>query len=116
MIKIKCSKCGQRPARIHPVYGPIWCAQCSKKSKFEHHGKSVKEFLEYIGTPFWRHMGLKPKPEELAQEKMMKLRGLTYGDLQKIRNEKAKFDSTKLKNKLYRRELPKYGEVTNYRK
>lgn len=119
MPKVICSTCGKNEAQKHPIFGFVACKSCQRKSKFEHHGRSMEHMLNYLATPFWRLMGLKAKPEEVAMEKEMKRRNLSYLDLQKIRAKQAEtmrtFDSSDLKNKLYRRELP-HGKTIDYRK
>lgn len=53
-------------------------------------GKSDKEIFEHLQTPFWKLMGLPPKPEDKKLESYLKSRGMTYGDWRRERDYKAK--------------------------
>lgn len=46
-----------------------------------------KYYYEKLQTPFWKMMGLKPKPKELALDKWLAWRGMTYGDWRKERDQ-----------------------------
>ena len=108
----KCPKCGNPPATISSMHGVLPCAECQVKMAHEDermipHYKSFKSKEEYWATPFWKHMGLKPKPEERAQEKMMKSKGLSYLDLARARNtgKNANFNNKKLVDAALKGEL-----------
>lgn len=92
---VRCPKCMKRPANISSMFGVELCDTCKKKS-YEYKGfkgMDKNKFTDYIATPFWKHMGLKPKPEELAREKEMNRRGLTYGDLYRMRHMNGKYSN-----------------------
>ena len=92
-----CDKCkGKNKGRYRtfkveegPQKGEIvtWCYDCLGTSSS--YGKSDHEMWEHISTPWWKIAGLPPKPQDVALEKRMKSKGMTYGDLRKLRNLKA---------------------------
>lgn len=56
----------------------LYKPQCSCQqsiSKGEH-----RITFDDLQIPFWRLMGQKPKPKDIAYEKYLKSRGMTYGD------------------------------------
>ena len=79
----KCPKCGKESAIIDKHYGVMMCKKCAKKQKSFKVSRyiSKNKFVEYIATPFWKHMGLKPKPKDIIKEKWMKSKNLTYGKI-----------------------------------
>lgn len=46
----------------------------------------AKQQFEKLQTPFWKLMGQKAKPKDIAYEKYLKARGMTYGDAVLERN------------------------------
>jgi uncharacterized membrane protein len=78
--------------------------------------KPTDKMLEYYATPFWKHMGLPPKPEEKVMEKYMKSKNLTYLDLQRIRARSARYQNTELINKMEKGELHGEPDVTYNRR
>jgi ribosomal protein L37AE/L43A len=113
----RCLVCGKRPAVINQTYGVLPCSHCSRAVD----GKPLKGFrltektLEYFATPFWKHMGLKAKPEEGKMEREMKRRGLTYLDLQRRRNLNAPYSNKAIVDKLERGELHGKPDPTYHR-
>lgn len=99
---MKCPNCNKNQANKDYTFGVMPCDECTnrmrKGSKKLGGWLSNQHLEEYAATPFWRHMGLEPKPHELAQEKKMKWQGKTYADLQKERNsgKNARFNNDKL--------------------
>lgn len=117
----KCPRCGRRGTIIDANYGVMPCKFCRRKEikiNRRRHWLSDQSLKEYAATPFWRHMGLKAKPEELAQEKYMKYRGWTYADLQSMRNEgkNAHFNSSKIINQILEGKMPDAHPTPNYRR
>ena len=51
-----------------------------KKDKRQMMPSYQKQEFDKLQIPFWKMMGLKPKPQEIAYEKMLKRRNMTYGD------------------------------------
>jgi LAS superfamily LD-carboxypeptidase LdcB len=47
--------------------------------------KSPETIFNELQTPFWKLMGAKPKPQDIALEKYLHRRGMTYGDWRKER-------------------------------
>jgi len=91
----KCPNCDEVGAIIDLRFSVLPCKNCKNKldkigGHITPHYQSLHSKEEYWATPFWKHMGLKLKPHEIAQEKMMKKKGLSYLDLQRARNKDAK--------------------------
>lgn len=61
-----------------------WCYDCID-SPTPGSIMTKEKAAEHLATPFWKLMGLKPKPHEIAREKEMHRRGMTYLDLQRSR-------------------------------
>lgn len=119
-----CPRCHIKGARIHSIYGVSPCKKCSAKIAkqtaipLSHHQFGTNRLREYAATPFWKHMGLKPKPEEVFQEKVMKAKGMTYADLAVARNagRNARFHNHKLVNQALEGKLPDGPKTPHYRK
>jgi len=92
----KCPNCGEVGANIDKRFGVMNCNKCQSRlgkledGEFTGDKKSFRSKEEYWATPFWKHMGLKPKKHEKRQETEMRRRGLSYLDLQRARNKNAK--------------------------
>lgn len=52
----------------------------SRKEKYGDMTAFGKSQYDKLQTPFWKLMGQKPKAKDLQYEKMLKWRGMTYGD------------------------------------
>lgn len=90
-----CPRCKKPGAKVDSQFGVLNCETCNEElrgiggpSVGDTRSFHTKE--EYWATPFWKHMGLKPKQHEVATEREMKRRGLSYLDLQRERNKNAK--------------------------
>lgn len=100
----KCPECGKNPATIHEVMGVMRCRSCRERVQTRYLNDKLGGWMsnqhlrEHAATPFWKHMGLPPKPDEVKKEKYMKWKGMTYGDVQAARNsgKNARFDNSKL--------------------
>lgn len=116
----KCLKCHRRPATIDKLYGVLFCLECrvgirKRRIKNKMRGFHMNETrANYYATPFWKHMGQKPKPWEKTQEKFMKAKGYSYLDMQRLRNYKGKFNNSQMVNKLERGEL--HEKTADYRR
>lgn len=66
---------------------------CEESVEHKNYGKSDKERFDDLQIPFWRLMGQKPKPKDIAYEKYLKSRGMTYGDAVRERNVNAPYKS-----------------------
>lgn len=106
---MKCPVCGKEPAKNHKQLGILPGKKCQERRLRDRSAmaplgtfRSVESRLREYATPFWKIMGLPPKPEEIAAEKRMKREGKTYLDVQRERlsNVKQTFDSTALKKQL----------------
>jgi len=77
------------------------CREC-RFGKSPRNTKSDKEVFDSLQVPFWKLMGQKPKPKDIAYEKLLKSRGMTYGDAVRERNYKAQEKSafSKLQHEL----------------
>lgn len=88
---LKCDNCGEgnkgryRSFDLEYEEGKkkwvTWCRDCLE-GDISSTDKDKKMFEE-ISTPFWKHMGLKPKPKEIAFERYLKNRGMSWGDYRK---------------------------------
>ncbi len=94
-----------------PRYGPLnmnlRCDNCQSKSKGRYstfwlenklvtlchecrYGqprniKSPNKIFDELQTPFWKLMGQKPKPKDIALDKYLHSRGMSYGDWRRER-------------------------------
>lgn len=59
---------------------------CEEKLIFKKSGMTDNQRFEYLQTPFWKLMGLKPKPNEIKLEKYLHSRGMSYGDFRRERD------------------------------
>ena len=67
---------------------------CEKPAGYSKLSKSDKELFDSTQIPFWRLIGTPPKPQDLAYEKQLKARGMTYGDAVRERDYyRAKYPS-----------------------
>lgn len=80
---VKCPKCGEK-AYWQGAVKPI------RSSGSYSSGRTDKQLLEHISTPFWLLAGNKPKPHEERQLKYMKSHNLTWTDVRKLNQLKAK--------------------------
>lgn len=69
-------------------------------------GKSDSEKFDELQTPFWKLLGLKPKPKDLELERYLKHRGMSYGDWRRERDYGAKHPSAMPE---FERHYNKYG-------
>jgi len=53
---------------------------CDKPIEYKKVNKSEKQIFNDLQIPFWRLMGQKPKPKDIAYEKYLKSHNMTYGD------------------------------------
>lgn len=93
---------------ICPLFGHTWvwwrlierskCDRCfitfeeeAKEFELSAAFRFLRQENEYrrLQTPFWKMMGHKMTPEEMAVERWMKERNMDYYDLQKLRDKKA---------------------------
>lgn len=102
MKKIKCTNCGgvnkftYKSFYLEVEEGKkelvTWCEDCLSGPVSS--TDKDRKFLEEISTPFWKHMGLKPKPKEVAFEKYLKSRNMSYGEYRKEQAHKAQNPSS----------------------
>jgi len=90
-----CSKCKTKKKKyIGMILGTpavLYKPMCScESSEYKKIGKSDKEVFDSLQIPFWRLMGQKPKPKDIAYEKYLRSRGMTYGDAVRERNYQAR--------------------------
>ena len=89
-MNIRCDSC---KSTNKGRYSTFWsgdalktlCYECRYGKKA---GKSQEQIFNELQTPFWKLMGQKAKPKDIAYEKYLKSRGMTYGDAVKERNYK----------------------------
>ena len=119
---MKCPKCNQEPAIIHKQLGVLPGKKCQDRYLRERKplggSRSVESRLREYATPFWKVMGLPPKPKEIEAEKKMKRQGKTYLDVQRERlaNSRQTFDSTALKEQLLAGKLKSKSKPSYERK
>jgi long-subunit fatty acid transport protein len=70
--------------------GKVWVTWCEDCLGYRVTGKTDKEMQEYINTPYWLHMGVKPNLKEKAQLKYLKDHNMSWTDYSKQRNLGAK--------------------------
>lgn len=118
----KCNHCNKNSARIDSKYGVLRCEKCENRVVSKSHGAmgrlNVKKQLEYFATPFWKIMGLPPNEREKKEEAIRRSKGYSHLEMQKERmvQQKRVYDSTALKEKLYKRELPSGPQFGSYEK
>ena len=54
----------------------------------------INNTMDKLQTPFWKLMGQKAKPQDIAYEKYLKSRNMTYGDAWRERNANAQEKSS----------------------
>lgn len=91
---IVCDKCGETNKGRYKSFDQkqedgtkklvTWCYECLGLGLAR--WKSEKQLFDEYSVPFWKMMGAKPKKEDLAREKWMKKRGMSYGDLRRERD------------------------------
>lgn len=119
---MKCPKCGKEPAIMHKQLGVLPGEKCQQRYLRERKPlsvhRSVESRLREYATPFWKIMGLPPKPREIEAEKKMKQSGKTYLDLQRerIAASRETFDSTALKKQLLAGKLKSKSKPSYQRK
>ncbi len=62
------------------------CHDCRYGVPVPRNGKSDKSVIDSLHVPFWQLMGQKAKPHEIAYEKYLKSKNMTYGDAYLQRN------------------------------
>lgn len=90
-MSIRCQACKQTgKGRYSSFYheGKIVtvCDDCRWGKK---PGKSDDQRFNELQIPFWKLMGQKPKPKDIAYEKYLKSKNMTYGDAVRLRNLRA---------------------------
>lgn len=93
-MNIQCDECKQRGKGS---YTTRWientlvtlCNDCRYGKRLSKNVKSENQVFNELQTPFWKLMGQKPKPKDIAYEKYLKSRNMTYGDAVRERNLKA---------------------------
>lgn len=113
-----CPKCDKNPAIISQTLGVLPCKACQRKRDKDKLGgwMSNQKVREYASTPFWKHMGLPPKPHEKKLEREMKRKNLSYADLSAARNsgKNARFNNKKLIDKALKGELQGGKQAADY--
>ena len=62
---------------------------CEASHEIKRIDVSDHEKFNRLQVPFWKLMGLPPKPKDIAYEKYLKQRNMTYGDAVRERNARA---------------------------
>ena len=62
------------------------CDDCRYGKNIPSAAKSDNSTFNELQTPFWKIMGQKPKPKDIAYEKYLKSKNMTYGDAVRERN------------------------------
>lgn len=96
-MSIKCDNCNSKNKQRYKTFFyetptgkelVTWCYDCLGNPAPSGNYMSENKAFEHISIPFWKHMGMKPKPHEIALEKEMKRRGMSWGDLRRSRDYK----------------------------
>jgi len=122
---LSCDNCGEgnkigyRGFYLETDSGKRWVTWCEECLGQKVGGRTDKEMQEYINTPYWLHLGLKPKPEEKAQLKFLKDHNMSWTDMSKVRNANATSkggleDFKKHKDKYGTKNAPstKFGKIS----
>lgn len=81
-----CSKCKTKKEKylgyINTTAAVLYRLKCDCDTSHtpSSNGMSPKKAWEHINTPYWKLMGLKPKPKDIAYERYLKSKNMTYGD------------------------------------
>lgn len=94
-MNIKCDICNQGN-KFHYVTREVDMEDGKKKSitacdecwSGPRPDKSNEAKFNDLQVPFWKILGLQPKPEEVRLERYLKNRGMTYGDWRRERDYK----------------------------
>lgn len=84
-MKIKCEECKQTGKGRYTTFeyqGKFitLCDECRYGTGVARNTTHPDEIFNQLQTPFWKLMGQPPKPKDIAYEKELKRRGMTYGD------------------------------------
>ena len=87
-MKIKPLQCDECKEKGKGSYTTFWlddalvtlCKECRYGTGVPRNTKHPEEIFNSLHVPFWKLMGQKPKPKDIAYEKMLKSKGMTYGD------------------------------------
>lgn len=83
------------------------CEDCRWGKKIAKNSKTDKQRFEELQTPFWKLMGAKPKEKDIALDKYLKRRGMTYGDWRLERDHEAAINPSALND--FTKHYNKYG-------
>lgn len=97
MSKLKCDICKQTDKGRYQgreVNGK-WITACNEcwYGRNSGTGKTDKKIFDELQTPFWKLMGLEPKAKDIALDKYLKNRGMSYSDWRRERDAGARFGS-----------------------
>ena len=90
-MKIVCNQCKRADRRKYSTFYYedkllTLCYECRYGVPVPKGGISQDAQFDKYQVPFWKLMGQKPKPKDIAYEKYLKYRGMTYGDAVRERN------------------------------
>ena len=69
------------------------CDECRYGIKVPRNTTHPDALFNKYQIPFWKLMGQKPKPKDIAYEKYLKSRNMTYGDAVRERNMNGPYQS-----------------------
>ncbi|MCR4290489.1 MAG: hypothetical protein NUV86_09555 [Candidatus Scalindua sp.] len=108
-MKITCDSCKKTDKRSYSTFFyekklMTLCYECRYGVPVPRNTISPNAQFNKYQIPFWKLMGQKPKPKDIAYEKYLKHRGMTYGDAVRERNRNAQNPSAapKLEKFLYK--------------
>lgn len=108
-----CSLCGKKKKKYlglimgTPAVLYRETCNCSKPNYGKKIAVTDKELYDKLQTPFWKVLGLKPKPHELELEKRLKWKNMSYGDYR--RNQEAGKAQNPSAIKDFEKHISKYG-------
>lgn len=111
-MKITCDNC-KRKNQYHYYTvminkSPVTlCEECRWGKRITKNSKTDKQMFDELQTPFWKLMGAKPKEKDIALEKYLKHRGMSYGDWRRERDYHAAKEQSALKD--FNKHYKKYG-------
>lgn len=88
---ISCEQCKETGKRSYSTFYYedkliTLCYECRYGVPVKKNLKTSESIFNSLQVPFWELMGQKPKPKDIAYQKYLKSRNMTYGDAVRERN------------------------------
>lgn len=107
-MKIKCDQCkksgkGRYSSFFMEDQMVTLCEDCRWGTP---KGKTDQQKFDELQTPFWKLMGLPPKPQDIKLDSYLKSKNMSYGDWRRYRDSKAQYSSALPQ---FEQHIKKYG-------